>query len=421
MDANRSRSARDAERAAAVRRIRHGVNLTLPVVLAGAMTVTMNLTGAIPAADAAPRKPADRPRAFARAEVQKPVPASAPAPVTTPAAVAPASYTVVRGDTVSGIAERFGLRTADVLARNGLGWSSLIFPGQVLRLGGATPIAAAPAAPPAPASVATTYTIVRGDTVSGIAGRFGVSVQSVLDANGLVRTSIIYPGQKLRIPRAPSPAAHIETVAAVTPITPVADVTPTSGIRYTVRSGDTVWSIAQRFGVSTNAVLAANGLTASSIIHAGRTLVIPGGAAASSGSTTPLTTEMAANARVVIQVGRQLGVPDRGIVIALATAMQESGLRNLSYGDRDSVGVFQQRPSTGWGTRAQLMDVAHAARLFYGGPGNPNAGRTRGLLDIPGWQSLTLTQAAQKVQISAYPDAYAKWESSARAWLAALG
>jgi len=262
---------------------------------------------------------------------------------------------------------------------------------------------------------------VRGDTVSGIAARYGVSVQSVLDANGLVRTSIIYPGQKLRIPRSSAAATHIETVASVTPMTPVASVTPAAGIRYTVRSGDTVWDIAQRFGVSTAAVLAANGLTASSIIHAGRTLLIPGGAVAGSGSTTPLTTEMAANARVIIDVGRTLGVPERGIVIALATAMQESGLRNLSYGDRDSVGVFQQRPSTGWGTRAQLMDVAYAARLFYGGPGNPNAGRTRGLLDIPGWQSMTLTQAAQKVQSSAYPDAYAKWESSARAWLASLG
>ena len=88
-------------------------------------------------------------------------------------------------------------------------------------------------------------------------------------------------------------------------------------------------------------------------------------------------------------------------------------MRNLSWGDRDSVGLFQQRPSQGWGTPEQLQDPAYAARLFYVG----NEGYTRGLLDIRGWQSMTVTQAAQAVQISAYPDHYAKWETSAWAWL----
>jgi hypothetical protein len=127
---------------------------------------------------------------------------------------------------------------------------------------------------------------------------------------------------------------------------------------------------------------------------------------------------MAANSRIIIRTGKRLGVPDRGIVVALAAAMQESGLRNLDYGDRDSVGLFQQRPSTGWGSTSQLLDPVHATELFYGGPSNPNVGRTRGLLDIHGWQSMTIAQAAQAVQISAYPTAYAKWESPAWSWLA---
>jgi hypothetical protein len=135
----------------------------------------------------------------------------------------------------------------------------------------------------------------------------------------------------------------------------------------------------------------------------------------------PLSPTMLANAQIIVSVGRSLGVPDYGIIVALAAAAQESDLQNLNYGDRDSVGLFQQRPSAGWGTVAQLTTPSYAARLFFGGPSNPNKGKTRGLLDIPGWQSMTLTQAAQAVQISATPTAYAKWEASARAWYAQLG
>ena len=109
-------------------------------------------------------------------------------------------------------------------------------------------------------------------------------------------------------------------------------------------------------------------------------------------------------------------MPDRGIVIALAAAMQESSLRNLAHGDRDSVGLFQQRPSQGWGSAAALQDPATAARLFFTG----NAGRTRGLLDVPGWSSMSVTGAAQAVQVSAYPKAYAQWETTAKRLLASL-
>jgi hypothetical protein len=130
-----------------------------------------------------------------------------------------------------------------------------------------------------------------------------------------------------------------------------------------------------------------------------------------------MNAEMRANAAIIVGVGKQLGVSDYALVISLATAMQESTLRNLNWGDRDSLGLFQQRPSTGWGTPAQVTDPVYASRLFFGGASNPNKGITRGLLDIPGWQSMTVTQAAQAVQISAYPDAYAKWEASAWVWL----
>ncbi|MEO8262697.1 MAG: LysM peptidoglycan-binding domain-containing protein, partial [Pseudolysinimonas sp.] len=252
---------------------------------------------------------------------------------------------------------------------------------------------------------------------------------SLLSLNGLTRSSIIDPGQTISLGGS---SIDIQPVSSVTPGTPGAgdppSTPPTSAPApiinntYTIKSGDTVTAIAARFGVAVDALLGANGLSRASIIYAGRTLAIPGVVSAQDGSSvTPLTAEMAANAAIIIQVGRSLGVSDRGLIIALAAAMQESSLRNITYGDRDSVGVFQQRPSTGWGTRDALLDVAHAARLFFGGASNPNRGYTRGLLDISGWQSMTVTQAAQKVQISAYPNAYAKWERSAAAWLAQLG
>ncbi|WP_370193206.1 C40 family peptidase [Streptacidiphilus sp. MAP5-52] len=120
------------------------------------------------------------------------------------------------------------------------------------------------------------------------------------------------------------------------------------------------------------------------------------------GLDSPLT--QIPNAKAIVATGIALGVPARGQVIALATALQESGLEDLSYGDRDSVGLFQQRPSQGWGTPAQLMDPVYASTAFY-----------KALLRVPGWQQLPLTEAAQAVQRSGYPDAYAKWESLATA------
>jgi hypothetical protein len=129
-----------------------------------------------------------------------------------------------------------------------------------------------------------------------------------------------------------------------------------------------------------------------------------------------MSTEMQRNAAIIYRVGKNLGVSDYAIVIALATAMQESSLINIDYGDRDSVGLFQQRTSQGWGTIAQIMDPEYSARAFFGGPSGPNAGKVRGLLDIRNWSTMPLAKAAQAVQVSAFPDAYQKWELSAWSW-----
>jgi hypothetical protein len=117
------------------------------------------------------------------------------------------------------------------------------------------------------------------------------------------------------------------------------------------------------------------------------------------GDVDELDSEQLANVRIIVDVGATMGVSARGRAIAIATALQESTLHNLNYGDRDSLGLFQQRPSTGWGTAAQIMDPRYSSGKFYAA-----------LLKIPNWESMALTGAAQAVQRSAFPLAYAKWE-----------
>jgi N-acetylmuramoyl-L-alanine amidase len=402
---------------------------TVPIVLVGSMAVAMNLTGPIePAHAKRPLKPKTTTselgktirdaltaaNAAVRSTKTGPIPTSATAALTS----APTTYRVVAGDTVSSIAGRYGLSTASVLAHNGLSWKSIIFPGQVLKLTNG-PGSAHHHTTPKP-SATFRYRIAQGDTISAIASHFGLKTQTLLSANGLSWSSIIYPGQTLAIPGHAVPASS-NTPKGETSTPVVSSPSPSNKITYAIVAGDTISSIAKKFGVSMQSLLKANDLTWESIIYTGTSLVIPGSivTTASTGSVR-LTDEMAENARIIIAVGKDLGVSDYGIVIALAAAMQESNMRNIAYGDRDSLGLFQQRPSAGWGSKDQLLNATHATKLFYGGPKNPNSGKTRGLLDIDGWNNLTVTQAAQKVQVSAYPDAYAKWEASARAWLAAL-
>ncbi|MCX5395622.1 C40 family peptidase [Streptomyces sp. NBC_00102] len=122
-----------------------------------------------------------------------------------------------------------------------------------------------------------------------------------------------------------------------------------------------------------------------------------------------LPAEQVPNAQTIVAAGLSLDVPAKGQIIALATAMQESRLRNLAYGDRDSLGLFQQRPSQGWGSAQQIRDPTYASKQFY-----------KHLLAVDGWQQMTVTQAAQAVQRSGLPDAYAQWDKLATALQAAI-
>jgi peptidoglycan DL-endopeptidase CwlO len=115
-----------------------------------------------------------------------------------------------------------------------------------------------------------------------------------------------------------------------------------------------------------------------------------------------LSAEQRQNAATIVSVARTMNTPPRAWLVALATAKQESDLRNINYGDRDSLGLFQQRPSQGWGTPAQVTDPIYSTTTFL-----------EHLLQVPGWDRMPVTVAAQTVQRSAFPDAYAKWEGLA--------
>ncbi|SCE89927.1 hypothetical protein GA0070607_2976 [Micromonospora coriariae] len=119
-----------------------------------------------------------------------------------------------------------------------------------------------------------------------------------------------------------------------------------------------------------------------------------------------LNDEQTANVKAIIAATKKAGLPERAAVISIATSLQESKLENLGHlgdmNDHDSLGLFQQRPSSGWGTPEQITNPEYSTTAFL-----------KGLKQVDGWQDMALTDAAQTVQVSAYPDAYAQWEQQA--------
>ncbi|MGW1895704.1 heavy metal transporter [Streptomyces sp. NPDC002004] len=165
-----------------------------------------------------------------------------------------------------------------------------------------------------------------------------------------------------------------------------------------------------RIGAAAAVLLALAGYVVAQYVSGGRAAprckVVSG---AGDGASYEFTAEQAANAATISAVGTSRGMPERAVTIALATALQESAMRNINHGDRDSLGLFQQRPSQGWGTAQEIMDPAYAAGRFY-----------EHLAQVPGYSRLPLTVAAQRVQHSGFPQAYAKHEPDATLLSAAL-
>lgn len=291
---------------------------------------------------------------------------------------APASYTIARGDTISSVARRFGLNTTEVLRLNGLKATTIIYPGQKIRLSGkaaAAPTArkTATARAAGPAVSGATYTVKAGDTLGAIAARHGVRLADVFSWNNLSGRSIIYPGQKIKIGSAKGAPAG---ASAPAPAPAKASRAKTGG-SYTVRAGDTLSAIASRHGVRLSALLSVNRLSMSSIIYPGNKLAIPGGGPTAAlqptvttkplvpssflGFTYPPAVVNSANANkarlnaspvptreqmrsIVADTARKMGVEPS---LALAFAYQESGFDQRAVSPANAIGTMQVIPSSG--------------------------------------------------------------------------
>ena len=259
--------------------------------------------------------PAPTPSAPAEA-----APAPAPAPVS--------SYTVVRGDSLSGIASRFGTTTRNLMSLNGITNANLIRVGQVIKLSGEaapaapapapaspTPAPATPAPAPAPAApaAATTYTVIARDTLSGIASRFGTTTRNLMSLNGITNANLLRIGQVLTIAggaATPAPATPAPAPASPAPAAPAApSASGTSS--YTVVARDTLSGIASRFGTTTRNLMSLNAITNANAIRIGQVLTVSGTAAAPA-AATPSAAPSASGTTYTVAAGDSLsGIASR--------------------------------------------------------------------------------------------------------------
>jgi LysM repeat protein len=307
------------------------------------------------------------------------------------------TVTVRKGDSVWKIAQRHGVKVADVLRLNGLGANDLIRPGDRLVLrGSATKHSSATSGPakkstPSKKSAGRAssgggkHTVRSGDTLSGIAHAHGVSLRSLLSASGLKPSSIIYPGQRLTLPG----GGATTTVAKKTKAPSASSGTASAG-KYKIKSGDTLGGIAARHKVSVSALASANGISSSSVIYEGRTLKIPGSGGAKIERTSTTSTSNAvprtflhytysakthrnANAshatlqKRSVPSGAQMEAIIRSTAakygvdpaLAVAHAKVESGLNARAVSPANAVGAMQVLPSTAeWigGTVGRKLD-----------------------------------------------------------------
>jgi len=250
---------------------------------------------------------------------------AAPAPEAAPAAPAPAApapvstYTVVRGDSLSGIASRFGTTTRNLMTINGITNANLIRVGQVIKLSAdAAPAAPAPAAPaPSATAAPTTYTVVARDTLSGIASRFGTTTRNLMALNGITNPNRLRIGQVLTIVGAAAPAAPAPATPAPAPAAPAPDASGTTS--YTVVARDTLSGIASRFGTTTRNLMSLNAITNANSIRIGQIITVAGiptaaAPAAPASTTAPATTYTVVARDTLSGIAARFGTTTRNLI-----------------------------------------------------------------------------------------------------------
>jgi len=253
-----------------------------------------------------------------------------------PVAAADRWITVRSGDTLGAIALRLGVSVEAIAASNGLEDPDRIFAGQQLRVPGAGGQAAAPRT--------GTHLVRAGDTLWDIAFRYGVSVQDLVTANRLTNPSLIHPGQRLSLGQAEDGPDAEPPAQLHQPGGPASDAPATR--EHRVAPGETLWSIANRYATSIDALVEANRLANPSLIYAGQVLLVPGQAL----SGSPLPAEMAELVRarrdvrhLIAAEARRQGVP---VAFALAVAWQESGWQQQVRSSAGAIGIMQLLPTT---------------------------------------------------------------------------
>ena len=237
-------------------------------------------------------------------------------------------YTVKAGDTLYGISRKFGMSLSQLISANGISTSSVIQPGQTLRVVGGE--ASSTVVKTNTASIRTSsgnYIVQPGDTLYSIARRSGMSLSTLLSINGLSQSSIIFPGQSLTVAQSDG-----RTVSAgYTPSKTAATSTSTSGT-YTVQAGDTLYSIARRSGMSLNTLLSINGLSQSSVIRPGQTLSLSGSASQTTAAPVSYqtTSTSTGNGTYTVKAGDTLYRIAYNHGISLTTLLSINGLSETS-------------------------------------------------------------------------------------------